>query len=129
MACERMGLQRRCFTCTLLHIALFFTFQCVHPPPLTTLTRDSHPFSRLEPLLRFDDKGICLDTVSERGVLLRRLDFGMLANSCAHTYCFTCVVTWAERTNTCPMCKERFNAVRRTPVQRLRGVRETVEVR
>ena len=72
--------------------------------------------------------GICLEAVSEQGTLLRRLPRGMLVQSCAHEYCFTCVLTWAERTNTCPMCKERFNAVRRMPSKRLRGVGETIEV-
>lgn len=73
--------------------------------------------------------GICLETVGDQGLLLKRLSSGLLATSCAHAYCFTCVVTWSERTNTCPMCKERFNAVRRKPGLRIRGVGETVEVK
>ncbi|CAM9342493.1 unnamed protein product, partial [Pylaiella littoralis] len=55
--------------------------------------------------------GICLETVNDQGFLLRRLPCGALAASCAHAYCFVCVTTWSERTNTCPMCKERFTAI------------------
>lgn len=72
--------------------------------------------------------GICLEAVNEQGVLQRRRDTGMLEQACAHAFCFICVMTWAERTNTCPMCKARFNAVHRAPQKTARGLGETVEV-
>lgn len=50
--------------------------------------------------------------MDDQGFLLRRLPCGMLAAACAHAYCFQCVLTWSKRTNTCPMCKERFTAIR-----------------
>ncbi|CAM9481266.1 unnamed protein product, partial [Hapterophycus canaliculatus] len=84
--------------------------------------------------------GICLETVDDQGFLLRRLSSGVLASSCTHAFCFVCVVTWSERTNTCPMCKERFNAIRHNGgsekarsggggTLRFRGAGEIVEVR
>lgn len=61
--------------------------------------------------------------------MLKRLPCGTYTQSCAHTHCFTCVMTWSERTNTCPMCKERFNAVRHKHGVRPFGAGgETVEV-
>eukprot|EP00903_Cladosiphon_okamuranus_P013654 g12716.t1 len=56
--------------------------------------------------------GICLEAVEDQGFLLRRVSSGLLVPACSHAYCFACVMTWAERTNTCPMCKERFTAIR-----------------
>ncbi|CAB1111120.1 unnamed protein product [Ectocarpus sp. CCAP 1310/34] len=56
--------------------------------------------------------GICLETVDDQGFLLKRAACGVLAPACAHAYCFACISIWSERTNTCPLCKERFNAIR-----------------
>lgn len=99
--------------------SLAYTSEPLHSPRLS-------PPSFYIPSL---PQGICLEAVGDRGVLLKRLASGALTQSCSHPYCFVCVVTWAERTNTCPMCKVRFNAVRRAPARRTRRVGETVEVR
>jgi hypothetical protein len=32
-------------------------------------------------------------------------------NGCEHPYCFTCIETWADRENTCPLCKSRFTKI------------------
>jgi len=32
-------------------------------------------------------------------------------NGCDHPYCFTCIETWANRENTCPLCKARFTNI------------------
>lgn len=32
-------------------------------------------------------------------------------NGCNHPYCFTCIETWANRENTCPLCKARFTKI------------------
>lgn len=32
---------------------------------------------------------------------------------CKHIYCFTCIEKWAERENTCPLCKTRFHKIER----------------
>lgn len=29
-------------------------------------------------------------------------------NGCSHPFCFTCIEKWADRENTCPLCKARF---------------------
>ena len=34
-------------------------------------------------------------------------------NSCKHKFCFTCIEKWADRENTCPLCKERFTKIER----------------
>jgi hypothetical protein len=47
---------------------------------------------------------ICFDSIapSECGSL-----------PCRHTFHFTCIKTWSEKsTNLCPLCKERFKAIR-----------------
>lgn len=30
---------------------------------------------------------------------------------CVHTFCFTCIESWAEQTNTCPLCQTRFHKI------------------
>jgi hypothetical protein len=42
--------------------------------------------------------GICLDDITDQGKI----------NSCEHQFCFTCIKTWSDTSNTCPMCRERF---------------------
>jgi len=32
---------------------------------------------------------------------------------CNHVYCFICIEKWAERENTCPLCKTRFHKIER----------------
>ena len=44
--------------------------------------------------------GICLDSVVNRGHIV-----------CSHIFCFDCIVTWSQTTNTCPCCKRRFTKV------------------
>ena len=34
-------------------------------------------------------------------------------NNCEHIFCFSCIETWAERENTCPLCKVRFTKIER----------------
>ena len=34
-------------------------------------------------------------------------------NNCGHIFCFSCIETWAERENTCPLCKVRFTKIER----------------
>jgi hypothetical protein len=34
-------------------------------------------------------------------------------NSCKHKFCFSCIEKWADRENTCPLCKERFSKIER----------------
>eukprot|EP00560_Eucampia_antarctica_P007293 CAMPEP_0197829816 /NCGR_PEP_ID=MMETSP1437-20131217/6365_1 /TAXON_ID=49252 ORGANISM="Eucampia antarctica, Strain CCMP1452" /NCGR_SAMPLE_ID=MMETSP1437 /ASSEMBLY_ACC=CAM_ASM_001096 /LENGTH=472 /DNA_ID=CAMNT_0043431795 /DNA_START=65 /DNA_END=1483 /DNA_ORIENTATION=- len=34
-------------------------------------------------------------------------------NGCDHKFCFGCIETWADRENTCPLCKTRFSQIER----------------
>lgn len=34
-------------------------------------------------------------------------------NGCEHLFCFECIEKWADRENTCPLCKERFSEIQR----------------
>jgi len=48
---------------------------------------------------------ICLDEPTKPEI--SKLD------SCKHIYCFLCIEKWAERENTCPLCKTRFHKIER----------------
>jgi len=48
-----------------------------------------------------DDCAICLDKISVRGVL----------DSCQHDFCYDCIYKWSASSNTCPLCKNRFNSI------------------
>lgn len=37
---------------------------------------------------------------------------------CSHMFCFDCICKWADRENTCPLCKSRFAKVTRVHMQR-----------
>ena len=49
---------------------------------------------------------ICLDKVTTQGVL----------DKCKHLFCFDCIIAWAEKENTCPLCKKRFHGVSKLDV-------------
>jgi hypothetical protein len=51
---------------------------------------------------------ICLSDVPEPAVL----------DSCAHSFCTDCILAWAERESTCPLCKRRFTSVTASGVAR-----------
>lgn len=34
-------------------------------------------------------------------------------NGCQHLFCFECIGKWADRENTCPLCKSRFTSISR----------------
>jgi hypothetical protein len=50
---------------------------------------------------------ICLDRVTIQGKM----------DSCAHLFCFDCVRQWAEKENTCPLCKQRFHFLQKVDVR------------
>lgn len=59
---------------------------------------------------------ICLDEPTKPEV--SKLD------GCNHLYCFICIEKWAERENTCPLCKSRFHKIERVhKVSKPRGRR------
>ena len=32
---------------------------------------------------------------------------------CGHIYCFNCITSWANRANKCPLCKSKFNVIKK----------------
>jgi len=42
-------------------------------------------------------------------------------NGCDHLFCFDCIERWAERENTCPLCKVRFSKIERVQKKRKSG--------
>ena len=44
---------------------------------------------------------ICLDSATNRGKL----------ECCDHLFCMPCILRWSKRTNTCPLCKQRFTEI------------------
>jgi len=50
-----------------------------------------------------DACGVCLETILIRGKL----------SCCDHSFCFDCINKWSQQSNTCPICKQRFNALKK----------------
>jgi hypothetical protein len=52
-----------------------------------------------------------------------------LINGCEHQFCFVCIEKWAERENTCPLCKVRFTKIDRVNKRRKKGTKNTKKVK
>jgi Ring finger domain len=52
-----------------------------------------------------DECAICLCTVTLRGQL----------DECNHLFCADCILRWAQESNCCPLCRQRFHAVTKRP--------------
>jgi len=50
-------------------------------------------------------------------------------NGCSHQFCFECIEKWAERENTCPLCKSRFTKIDRKSKKRKKGQKNTKKVK
>mmetsp|Transcript_3699 Transcript_3699/g.8518 ORF Transcript_3699/g.8518 Transcript_3699/m.8518 type:complete len:381 (+) Transcript_3699:125-1267(+) len=50
-------------------------------------------------------------------------------NGCKHQFCFGCIEKWAERENTCPLCKVRFSKIDRKNKKRKKGQKNTKKVK
>ena len=50
-------------------------------------------------------------------------------NSCDHRFCFSCIEKWAERENSCPLCKVRFTKIERLNKSRRKGQTNTKKVK
>ena len=50
-------------------------------------------------------------------------------SGCEHRFCFGCIEKWAERENTCPLCKNRFNKIDRINKKRKKGQKNTKRVK
>lgn len=50
-------------------------------------------------------------------------------NGCEHQFCFGCIEKWAERENTCPLCKVRFTKIDRKHKKKKKGQKNTKKVK
>jgi len=50
-------------------------------------------------------------------------------DGCGHRFCFGCIEKWAERENTCPLCKARFTKIERVNKKRKKGTKNTKRVK
>jgi hypothetical protein len=51
-------------------------------------------------------------------------------DGCDHSFCFSCIEKWAERENTCPLCKQRFSRINRVDKsKRKKGQKGTKKVK
>ena len=50
-------------------------------------------------------------------------------SGCDHQFCFGCIEKWAERENSCPLCKNRFNKITRVNGKRRKGMKTTKKVK
>ena len=52
------------------------------------------------------------DALIECNVCFNKIsDYGLI--NCGHIYCFNCIKTWSSRTNSCPLCKKKFNVIKK----------------
>lgn len=63
------------------------------------------PCSKVESTTTSESCCICLTTPKPGDVAS--------INACDHVFCFDCIEKWAERENTCPLCKVRFTKIDR----------------
>lgn len=49
---------------------------------------------------------ICLNNICNKGII----------NPCQHEFCYDCIYMWSKQTNTCPICRERFNKINNTKI-------------
>jgi hypothetical protein len=47
-----------------------------------------------------------------------REELSLIDGGCEHRFCFECISKWADRENTCPLCKNRFTTITRVHQQR-----------
>ncbi|KAG7336731.1 ring finger domain containing protein [Nitzschia inconspicua] len=84
------------------------------PPPTVTKNDDQKPAA-------VENCCICMCDVKPEDV--------SQINGCDHHFCFGCIEKWAERENSCPLCKSRFTKIERVNKKRQKGVKNTKKVR
>lgn len=50
-------------------------------------------------------------------------------SGCEHMFCFECIEKWAERENSCPLCKNRFTKIDRVNKKKSKGQKNTKRVK
>jgi len=71
-------------------------------PPAMPSGKTTEPFKEEN---EDDQCCICLDEPSHFEIAS--------VNGCSHLFCFSCIEKWADRENTCPLCKARFTKIDR----------------
>lgn len=51
---------------------------------------------------------VCMDKIQTYGLI-----------NCGHIFCFPCICQWKEETNKCPLCKEKFNVIKKIEGQQV----------
>eukprot|EP01126_Amoeba_proteus_P051309 TRINITY_DN611_c0_g1_i5.p1 TRINITY_DN611_c0_g1~~TRINITY_DN611_c0_g1_i5.p1 ORF type:complete len:159 (-),score=9.90 TRINITY_DN611_c0_g1_i5:263-739(-) len=64
-----------------------------------------------------NDCAICFEPIEIQGVL----------SSCSHEFCFDCIEKWSHQSNTCPLCKQRFDSLYKQPYKNSKSKKRTVE--
>lgn len=80
------------------------------PPPSAVKKECADDNAEKKPEASLDTCCICMCEVE-------RNDIAQI-NSCDHRFCFECIEKWAERENTCPLCKVRFTKIERVNKKR-----------
>jgi hypothetical protein len=50
-------------------------------------------------------------------------------NGCEHMFCFGCIEKWADRENTCPLCKQRFTKIDRVNKTKKKAAKSSKKVK
>jgi hypothetical protein len=50
-------------------------------------------------------------------------------NGCEHMFCFGCIEKWADRENTCPLCKQRFTKIDRVNKSKKKAAKSSKKVK
>ncbi len=50
-------------------------------------------------------------------------------SGCSHKFCFECIEKWAERENSCPLCKVRFTKIDRVNKKKKKGQKNSKRVK
>jgi hypothetical protein len=45
-------------------------------------------------------------------------------NTCNHLFCFDCIKKWSNETNLCPLCKSRFNVIKKIKINNNKNAQE-----
>jgi len=66
-----------------------------------------------------------METDNETCMICQEKAVNASINSCAHKYCFACIVEWSKQKNTCPCCRKVFTEVK----DLIKGKKKSVSVR
>eukprot|EP00540_Astrosyne_radiata_P007047 CAMPEP_0116851826 /NCGR_PEP_ID=MMETSP0418-20121206/16948_1 /TAXON_ID=1158023 /ORGANISM="Astrosyne radiata, Strain 13vi08-1A" /LENGTH=469 /DNA_ID=CAMNT_0004483911 /DNA_START=565 /DNA_END=1974 /DNA_ORIENTATION=+ len=79
-----------------------------HPPAAAKRPPNTRVRAGLKTDPDVDESGTCCICMCEP-----EIDDVATINGCEHQFCFGCIEKWADRENTCPLCKNRFSKIDR----------------